>query len=88
MAVNIAPFEASRLKIDRARSHLHSLETEIAAYMAREPFALIVEDWELNTKATTGFESHAWVVRIKEYVPKHFSAILGDTVHNHRAPLD
>jgi hypothetical protein len=88
MAINIAPFEASRLKIDRARSHLHSLGAEITAYMAKEPFALIVEDWELNAKVKTGFESHAWVVRIKEDVPKHFSAIIGDTVHNLCAALD
>jgi hypothetical protein len=82
----IAPFEASNLKIARARRHLQELETEISSYMARKPFDLVVEEWEMNDKV--GFVSHAWVVRIREPTPKHLSAVLGDIIHNLRTAFD
>jgi hypothetical protein len=82
----MTPFEAPRLKLRRARRHLAELAADVDAFMAREPFRLVVEEWELNAKV--GHTSHAWVVRIKEPIPSEFSAVLGDVLHNLRAALD
>jgi hypothetical protein len=80
----LAPFEAPKLEIKRARHHLQELETEVAAYFNRKPMALIVEKPE-------GFDQigcHSWTVRIREPVPVYLAPIIGDIVHNLRASLD
>jgi hypothetical protein len=82
----LLPFEASDLKIARARKHLQELETEIAAFFSAKPFRLIVEPWEHN--ASLGYVTHAWVVRIKGEITPMVSTIIGDVFHNLRTSLD
>lgn len=73
------PLEESRLKIERARYHLAQLEREISSFLAQRPFRVVLE-----TRSDGRF---AWTFRIKP-IPKEFSAIIGDVVHNLRAALD
>lgn len=80
----LEPFEAPKLKIERAHRHLRELETEITAYFHRKPMVLMVEK-------PAGLEhhgAHSWTVRIREPVPIHLSPIIGDIIHNLRASLD
>lgn len=79
-----APFEAPRLKIARAHQHIAELERAIGTYLARQPFALMVERWQ----GDPGGGVLAWVVRIREPVPHDLSPVLGDAIHNMRASLD
>jgi hypothetical protein len=78
----VAPFEMSRLKIERARKHVAEIETVIASYLSRDPVSLIVEAWAPMPI------NHAWNVRIVEPVPPTLSPILGDAIHNLRSALD
>jgi hypothetical protein len=81
----IAPFEASKLKLDRAATHMRELESAIAAYLAGKPCAIVAEHFpgmELS------YSTHAWTARIRKPVPLELSAIIGDVVHNLRASLD
>jgi len=78
----IKPFEGSRLKINRARAHIDELSRETAAYLAREPVRIVVEEWEQVPS------NDSWKVRIREHVPSHLGVIVGDIGHNLRAALD
>jgi hypothetical protein len=80
----LAPFEASWLKIARARCHLEELEAAISAYLANDPVSIIVEEW----KAKTDFPTDAWTARIRKSVPPYLSVIIGDAIHNLRTALD
>lgn len=80
----LAPFEAPRLKIARARRHINELESTVNQYLAAEPFAIIVEDAALDL----GVPHWAWTVRISMPVPSDLSTIIGDVVHNLRSALD
>lgn len=75
----MANFDASRLKILRARTHVGSLVEAIRAYLLRNPFHIEVER-ENGRKY--------WCVRVQEEMPVEFSAIQGDAIHNLRASLD
>lgn len=78
------PFEASRLKIWRAGHHVGSLDSEIAAYMARRPaYANIRSGAPVKD---VGMVYHEVVVT--EAIPIHLSTIVGDIVHNLRTSLD
>lgn len=81
----IAPFEASRLKINRAKRHIEDLGREIKAYLDSEPLAIMVEDW---TAWHERGAMHAWTARIKRPVPTEFAGLVGDAVHNLRTALD
>src|ERR1700733_11548989 len=74
------PFDHSRLKVRRARSHIGELTTEILSYLRRVPFYLTVDH--------VTEDGRRWVVRVREEVPVEFSAIIGDVIHNLRAALD
>lgn len=78
----IKPFDASRLKLSRAKRHLQELNEEITAYFDRKGMALI------NEESTIGLGCHAWTVRIREPMRAHLSSIIGDIVHNLRSSLD
>jgi hypothetical protein len=80
----IAPFEASRLKVQRARTHIAELAAGIGAYLGRCPFHLIVEPFS----AAPHLQMHAWTMRISEPIPFILSPILGDAIHNLRSALD
>jgi hypothetical protein len=77
--MQLPPFVASRLKLQRARRHVDELEREITAFLVARPFRLVIEQQE---------EWHAWTVRLRKNVPLEFSAIIGDAVHNLRSALD
>jgi hypothetical protein len=80
----IAPFEAAKLKIERANKHIQELELSISSYFAENPCALIVEPFpRMNL-----IHDHAWIARIRKPVPIFLSAIIGDAVHNLRTALD
>lgn len=78
----IAPFEASKLKIDRAKRHLRELEDAIAAYITTDPCTLVVEPYPRVPR------QHAWIARIRSPVPHELSPVIGDVVHNLRSSLD
>jgi hypothetical protein len=75
----MANFEASRLKITRARTHVGNLMEAMRAYLLRTPFHIEVE-------RDNGRKY--WRVRVREEMPAEFSAIEGDAIHNLRASLD
>ena len=77
------PFEASKLKLDRAAKHLRDLEEAVAAYLAERPCVIVVEPLSYEKWGT-----RAWKARIRKAVPLDLSAIVGDVVHNLRTALD
>jgi hypothetical protein len=74
-------FDDSRLKLRRARHHISELTNEISAFLRRTPFYLEIAPEE-------SFDMKTWIVHVREDVPPDFSAIIGDVIHNLRAPLD
>lgn len=72
-------FEGTRLKIDRAKKHINELNTDVTAYLAREPFELVFK--KEATRKT-------WIVKTKIPIPLSFSGPAGDALHNLRAALD
>jgi hypothetical protein len=80
----IAPFEASKLKIERAAKHLQELEIAISAYLAEKPCVIVVEQFPGLEQMGT----QAWNARIRKPMPLVLSAIIGDIVHNLRTALD
>jgi hypothetical protein len=80
----IAPFEAPKLKIERARAHIEELDATINAYLAGNPCALVVEPFP----GPAYMKSHAWIARIRKPIPLTSSVIIGDAVHNLRTALD
>jgi hypothetical protein len=81
MCLPTDPLAGVRIKIERAKRHVHELEAEIRAFHDRRPYAIIRYD-----DPKTG--DLVYAVRIKERVPEGFSGIIGDVVHNLRAALD
>ncbi len=81
MTIPHDPLLGVRVKVDRAKKHLADLDTEIREYHARNPYAIIPE-----IEAETGDEVHRLLIR--EAIPAHWGAILGDVVHNLRSSLD
>lgn len=81
----LAPFEASRLKLERAAKHAQELEGSISAYLNERPCRIIVEKYpgmELSR------DTRGWIARIQRPIPISLSAVIGDVVHNLRASLD
>jgi hypothetical protein len=75
------PFLSSRLKIERAKCHISELNSEIAEFLSRDPYRIIIEDGPDSGQCS-------WTIRVREEVPIHFPTILGDAVHNLRTALD
>lgn len=80
----IAPFEASKLKLERAVRHGTELKWAIDQYLKEQPCEIVVEPFP----GMEEFETRAWLARIREPVPLSFSTIIGDVIHNLRAALD
>src|SRR4051812_23343713 len=84
-ASNVLPsisFEASRLKIQRARDHMAELERAISRFVDLQPVQFVTK--ESGTEA--GYVD--WeLVATAEY-PIYLAAILGDAIHNLRSALD
>ena len=75
------PFDASRLKLKRARHHIGELMNEISAFLQRTPFYL-----EIAPGGTP--DTPTWTVHVREEVPPEFSTSIGDVIHNLRAALN
>lgn len=78
------PFEASRLKVWRAKQHAADIDSELKAYMDREPAYVNIRP-ALPPK-DAGMVYHE--VHVEEAIPVAFSVLLGDFVHNLRTSLD
>jgi hypothetical protein len=76
------PFSAPEIKIQRARKHLHDLETETAAHFAANP-----PEFDMQLESTPGFLGIRTSFRIPG-APEALGAIVGDVIHNLRAALD
>lgn len=70
-----------RAKLDRAYEHLESLDPEIAAFFATDPYTVVPE-----FDAKTG--EHVFRLRIREHPPLRLGTIVGDFATNTRAALD
>ena len=76
-----APFDTSKLKIERAQHHIVELDREIAKFLAQKPFRAVIEAGETPSQRRLTY-------RVRVPVPKIFSVIIGDVLHNLRASLD
>src|SRR5579883_430974 len=72
------PFEASYLKIERAKKHLAEIKTVAHEYLAAGPATVVTRKHE------RGFEFQMSV----KGPPLELSAIAGDIFHNLRSALD
>jgi hypothetical protein len=82
----IAPFEASKLKLERAAEHLQEFDREAIAYLNSKPCAIVVEPFPGGLHKHMGTQS--WNARIRKPMPTKFSVLIGDFVHNLRTALD
>ena len=82
----IAPFEASKLKLERATEHLHQFNHEAIVYLNSKPCAIVVEPFPGGLHEQMGTQS--WNARIRKPMPTKFSVLIGDFVHNLRTALD
>lgn len=80
--MTLPPFEAPRLKLNRARSHIGELQNEVRAYLLSEPFNMEIVD------APTFTNGKKWLVHLHHEVPLYLSPIIGDVIHNLRTSLD
>jgi hypothetical protein len=76
-----SPLEGVRIKIERAKGHVMHLHSEVMAFHNRKPYQLIAKE---DPKT----EKRVYSVKINECIPRSFSGIIGDTIHNLRAALD
>lgn len=74
-------FLGPSLKINRAKEHLDRLKAEFAEFQAKNPYGVTIEEQ---------FQPRRRIIRFKEreQVPQHWSAIIGDILHNLRSALD
>jgi hypothetical protein len=70
-----------RIKIQRAKKHIHELEAEIAAFLKADPYRVVTEE-----EANTG--DKVWRVRVRKQPPLRWAGIVGDAIHNLRSSLD
>jgi hypothetical protein len=81
----VAPFEASKLKLERSAEHLQELERAATMYLSEKPCAIVVEPFPgLHEEMGT----QSWNARIRKPVPMKFAALVGDVIHNLRSALD
>jgi len=78
----LGPFDASRLKVRRARMHYGDLQVRIREFLAREPFYAVIEE------APGWWNNRKWAFHVREEVPDDWAPIIGDCIHNLRAALD
>jgi hypothetical protein len=82
----LAPFEASQIKIDRAKRHLQELTAGISSFLERGAVSVVIE--QASEYASVPGEMWAFTYREAEPVPATWSAIIGDVLHNLRTSLD
>ena len=72
---------SSRIKLDRAAKHFNDLIVELEAFGALNPYRILPdEDSEPAIKI--------YRVQMMDTVPAHWSAIVGDLIHNLKSALD
>jgi hypothetical protein len=81
----IKPFEASAIKIARAKRHLQDLTSEIDAFFKRGAVRVVFEHAE---EFNSVGHMAAFTYREQEAVPVAWSGIIGDVNHNLRSSLD
>lgn len=74
-------FEAPKLKIKNAKEHIRQLQCEVAQFIARNPYRVVVEQ---DRKTLDDL----FVIRVQEQIPDDFAAIIRDVIHNLRMALD
>ena len=72
---------ATKAKVARSKKHFDELASAIKTYLASQPYII-----ERITNDATGDVSD--IVRVKKEIPKDWSNIVGDIVHNLRVALD
>src|SRR5215207_1855814 len=77
------PFDASKLKIKRAKRHIEELETALREYLDRRPVLAI---WYAKERARKA--KYQMTLFTREAPPEELSAIFGDAIHNLRVALD
>lgn len=80
MQTNV-PFTSSQIKLDRAKEHFYTLQTEIQTFLDSKPYELRIEE-----EPQTG--DLVYRVRVKAEPPIKLSLITGDIIHNLRSALD
>ncbi len=80
----IAPFEASKLKLERSAEHLQELERSAATYLSEKPCAIVVEQFP----GMEAMKTQSWNAQIRKPVPMKLAALVGDVIHNLRSALD
>ena len=70
-----------KLKIERAKSHIDDLQSELTAYFGTGPYA-VRRDLDANGK-----EEHL-IIHSTKPIPNKVFGIVGDAIHNLRASLD
>jgi hypothetical protein len=78
-------FSGPEMKIARAKRHVGELALESTAFLARRPFAVIVEE---PPDAPAYLQCHVWKVHVRQQMPNKLPACVGDAVHNLRSALD
>jgi hypothetical protein len=68
-------FHGAKLNVERARSHIDALATEVSNFSRSSPYLVVVEDSGPKLKRTSP-------------IPGNIFTILGDAVHNLRSALD
>lgn len=74
-------FAGSRIKLERADTHIRSLIAEIESFRQSNPYEIAVHE-----EPSTGMQSLCAVVH--RATPEEWSAIIGDAIHNARTALD
>lgn len=74
-------FEAPKCKVKKAKKHIYQLQCEVAQFIARTPYRVIVEQ---DRKTLDDL----FVIRVQDQIPDDFAAIAGDAIHNLRIALD
>jgi hypothetical protein len=72
-------FPTARLKVHRAEEHINDLQRQIAAYLATKPIRFVRDP---------NFGPAGVGLQFNRSIPKGFSLIIGDAVHNLRSALD
>lgn len=75
-------FDDARLKIKRADEHVKDLEAKIVAFLNTVPFKLV------HRGKAEPKKEEVICVKIEKQIPRDFSVIIGDAVHNLRTSLD
>ena len=81
MVAHTGTLTGSRLKIGRAKEHLHALNVEIGGLLDRDPYSITVEPDPKTRKQIERFN-------VLEEPEPHWSLMVGDFAHNLRSALD